>query len=161
MNQRRTNGVGEFILASFPVVFPDIYYIYIYEIVACSCADILHFNGEAFEVSRENHARPAKSALTKMSLAAGTSRTQPFVSILCEVPIRAVSRTALYNEGMRRKGENAARAEKEKRGRRDDEEERDSERERERERERVREDEAQGFLKIVLRPRVLSQTPRK
>lgn len=62
--------------------------------------------------SRENHARPAKSALTKMSLAAGTSRTHPFVSILCQVPIRAVSRTALYNEGTRRKGENGAHREK-------------------------------------------------
>ena len=107
--------------------------------MACSCADILHFNDEAFEVSRENHARPAKSALTKMSLAAGTSRTQPFVSILCEVPIRAVSRTALYNEGMRRKGENAARTQKEKRGRRDGEEERGDERKKKRERERERE----------------------
>lgn len=92
-------------------------YIYIYtEVVeACSCADILHLNGgrrEGNSFSRENHARPAKSALTKMSLAAGTSRTHPFVSILCQVPIRAVSRTALYNEGTRRKGENGAHREK-------------------------------------------------
>lgn len=71
-----------------------------------------------------------------MSLAAGTSRTQPFVSILCEVPIRAVNRTALYNEGMRWKREDAARGQREKKdwG------------------EEKREGEAQGLLKIVLRP---------
>lgn len=86
--------------------FQSYFEIYIYtEVEACSCADILHLNrGGRF--SRENHARPAKSALTKMSLAAGTSRTHPLVSILCQVPIRAVSRTALYNEAER--GERSA-----------------------------------------------------
>lgn len=111
-----TNGLCEFILATFPILFRGIYiYIYTEVVEACSCADILHLNGgrrEGNSFSRENHARPAKSALTKMSLAAGTSRTHPFVSILCQVPIRAVSRTALYNEGTRRKGENGAHREK-------------------------------------------------
>lgn len=114
-----TNGLCEFILATFPILFRGIY-IYIYGSgggvqLRRHIALERREEGREFVFTREsraNHARPAKSALTKMSLAAGTSRTHPFVSILCQVPIRAVSRTALYNEGTRRKGENGAHREK-------------------------------------------------
>lgn len=53
--QRWINEVGEFILSSFQVVFRDIY-----EIVACSCADILHFNEKDFAIAGESRATSEK-----------------------------------------------------------------------------------------------------
>lgn len=61
-----TNGVCEFILATFPILFRDVYiYIYTEVVEACSCADILHLNrgregGEGKVFTRESRATSEK-----------------------------------------------------------------------------------------------------
>lgn len=98
---RETNGVCEFILPTFPILFRDIYGS---GGVAAAPTYCTWTEGGGFHARITRDQR--KVHWPKWAWLQGHRVPHPLVSILCQVPIRAVSRTALYNEAER--GERSA-----------------------------------------------------